>query len=156
MNKIFCIIVSILLSIGVANAQLSFTGGGVSTYAEIEALADYPAAMIDASAGSTTITLYAGYCPTIHNLDQAAADIDNTLPAVGAGKCFVALARTAQGANYWRLTAAAADTVCLNRTCGKDYIQMATPAVGDMFTCFSDGVSWHCYDYDESAEAGDL
>lgn len=49
MNKIFCIIVSILLSTGVASAQLSFTGGGVSTYAEIEALADYPTDIVKLS-----------------------------------------------------------------------------------------------------------
>ena len=93
MNKIFCIMISILLSTGVANAQLSFTGGssgvitasdcssyttigqlcqdtdddklykgtgeaveevagGVSTYAEIEALADYPAVVT--SSGTIT------------------------------------------------------------------------------------------------------
>jgi len=111
---------------------------------------------IDAHAASTTITLIPGICPIIHNASQAAADINNTLPAVGAGKCFVALATTAQAGNYWRLTSAAVNTVCLNRTCGKDYIQFATPAVGDTFTCMSDGTNWYCYDRDSDAEVGDL
>lgn len=112
--------------------------------------------LIDAHAASTTITLYAGTCPMITNASQAAEDVNNTLPAVGAGKCFVALATTAQASNYWRLTAAAANTVCLNRTCGKDYIEFSTPAVGDTFACMSDGTSWYCYDRDSDATAGDL
>jgi hypothetical protein len=111
---------------------------------------------IDAHAASTTITLIAGICPIIHNASQADSNIDNTLPAVGAGKCFVALATSVEADKYWRLTAAAANTVCLNRTCGKDYIQFDTPAVGDTFTCISDGTNWYCYDYDSSATAGDL
>ena len=111
---------------------------------------------IDAHAASTTITLIPGICPIIHNASQADADINNTLPAVGAGKCFVALATSAEADKYWRLTAAAVNTICLNRTCGKDYIQFATPAVGDTFTCMSDGTSWYCYDRDSDAEAGDL
>jgi hypothetical protein len=111
---------------------------------------------IDAHAASTTITLYPGICPIIHNASQADSNIDNTLPAVGAGKCFVALATSVEADKYWRLTAAAANTVCLNRTCGKDYIEFSTPAVGDTFTCISDGTSWYCYDYDSSATAGDL
>lgn len=111
---------------------------------------------IDAHAASTTITLIPGICPIIHNASQADADINNTLPAVGAGKCFVALATSAEADKYWRLTAAAANTICLNRTCGKDYIQFATPAVGDTFTCMSDGTNWYCYDRDSDAEAGDL
>lgn len=111
---------------------------------------------IDAHAASTTITLIPGICPIIHNASQADADINNTLPAVGAGKCFVALATSAEADKYWRLTAAAANTICLNRTCGKDYIQFTTPAVGDTFTCMSDGTNWYCYDRDSDAEAGDL
>jgi hypothetical protein len=111
---------------------------------------------IDAHAASTTITLIPGICPIIHNASQADADINNTLPAVGAGLCFVALATSAEADKYWRLTAAAANTVCLNRTCGKDYIQFPTPAVGDTFTCMSDGTNWYCYDRDSDAEAGDL
>jgi hypothetical protein len=111
---------------------------------------------IDAHAASTTITLIPGICPIIHNASQADSNINNTLPAVGAGKCFVALATSVEADKYWRLTAAAANTVCLNRTCGKDYIQFDTPAVGDTFTCISDGTNWYCYDYDSSATAGDL
>jgi len=111
---------------------------------------------IDAHAASTTITLIPGICPIIHNASQADSNINNTLPAVGAGKCFVALATSAEADKYWRLTAAAANTVCLNRTCGKDYIQFPTPAVGDTFTCMSDGTNWYCYDRDSDAEAGDL
>jgi hypothetical protein len=71
---------------------------------------------IDAHAASTTITLIPGSCPIIHNASQADSNINNTLPAVGAGKCFVALATSAKADKYWRLTAAAANTVCLNRT----------------------------------------
>jgi len=112
--------------------------------------------VIDAHAASTTITLIPGSCPIIHNASQADSNIDNTLPAVGAGKCFVALATSAEADKYWRLTAAAANTICLNRTCGKDYIQFDTPAVGDVFSCMSDGTNWYCYDYDSSAAVGDL
>lgn len=111
--------------------------------------------VIDAHAASTTITLIPGSCPIIHNASQADSNINNTLPAVGAGKCFVALATSVED-KYWRLTAAAANTVCLNRTCGKDYIQFDSPAVGDTFSCMSDGTNWYCYDYDSSAAVGDL
>lgn len=114
-----------------------------------------PTAIIDAHAASTTITLYPNICPIIHNASQADSNINNTLPAVGAGKCFVALATSVED-KYWRLTAAAANTICLNRTCGKDYIQFDSPAVGDTFACMSDGTNWYCYDYDSSASVGDL
>jgi hypothetical protein len=108
------------------------------------------------SSEDPAISLVPNICIMITNAGQGVSDVNNALPAVGAGKCFVALATTAQAGNYWRLTAAAVNTVCLNRTCGKDYIQFATPAVGDTFTCMSDGTSWYCYDRDSDAEAGDL
>ncbi len=112
--------------------------------------------VIDAHAASTTITLIPNICPIIHNASQADENVNNTLPAVGAGKCFVALATSAEADKYWRLTAAAVNTICLNRTCGKDYIQFDTPAVGDTFTCMSDGTNWYCYDRDSDATVGDL
>jgi hypothetical protein len=100
--------------------------------------------VIDAHAGSTTITLVPGICPVIHNASQAAANVNNALPALAEGLCFVAQVRTAQAANYWRLTAETADTICLDGTCSKDYVQFAAPAVTDSFTCLSAGTAWHC------------
>jgi hypothetical protein len=113
---------------------------------------------IDAHAASTTITLIPGICPVIHNTSQAAADVTNALPALAEGLCFIAQVRTAQGANYWRLTSAAANTISLDKTTtGKDYIQFATPAVDDYYTCVASGTDhWACYSGVGTAAAGDL
>lgn len=99
---------------------------------------------IDAHAASTTITLIPGICPVIHNASQGAADINNALPALAEGLCFVAQVRTAQGANYWRLTAETGNTICLGTTCAKDYVQFATPAVGNFYTCTASASAWYC------------
>jgi hypothetical protein len=100
---------------------------------------------IDAHAASTTITLIPGICPIIHNASQAAADINNALPALAEGKCFVMQVRTAQAANYWRLTAATGNTVCLDGTCDKDYVSFAAPAVANKVSCIAMGTTyWDC------------
>jgi hypothetical protein len=107
-------------------------------------IANLPVA-IDAHAASTTITLYPGICPVIHNAGQAAADINNALPSLAEGLCFIAQVRTAQAANYWRLTAATGNTVCLDGTCSKDYVSFAAPAVANFYTCIAAGTTaWHC------------
>ncbi len=99
---------------------------------------------IDAHTASTTITLIPGICPVIHNASQGAADINNTIPEVAEGLCFVAQVRTAQAANYWRLTATTGNTVCLDGTCAKDYVSFAAPAVANFYTCIAGGTSWFC------------
>lgn len=107
-------------------------------------IANLPVA-IDAHAASTTITLYPGICPVIHNAGQEAADINNALPTLAEGLCFIAQVRTAQAANYWRLTAATGNTVCLDGTCAKDYVSFAAPAVANFYTCIAAGTTaWHC------------
>ena len=102
---------------------------------------------IDAHAGSTTITLTPGICPAIHNASQAAADVNNTLPALAEGLCFMAQVRTTR-TNYWRLTAASGGTVCLDKTCSKNYVSFDSGqlAVDNSYTCVASGTDhWACY-----------
>ena len=105
---------------------------------------------IDAHAASTTITLYPGICPVIHNASQAAADVNNALPALAADLCFIAQVRTTQ-TNYWRLTAASAGTVCLDGTCAKNYVSFNSGqlAVANYYTCMVGAtdttLQWNCY-----------
>lgn len=116
--------------------------------------------VIDAHAASTTITLIPGICPTIHNTSQADSNIANTLPAVAEGLCFIGLVTTTEDDKTWRFTAASANTVCLNGTCGKDDIGFATTKVtkGAAFACIAQGTEWFCYTVGSNStpNAGDL
>lgn len=75
---------------------------------------------------------------TIHNYNQAAADVNNPLPATAANLGFLASVATAQAANYWRFTAASAGTIYLNGSAtGKNYVQYTAPAVGNYFSAMT-------------------
>lgn len=114
---------------------------------------------IDAHAASTTITLYPGICPIIHNTSQG-DDVaaGGTLPAVADGKCFMGLVVTAKDDETFRLVAASANTVCLDGTCGKDDVGFATTKVvkGSFFTCIGQGTEWFCETGRGTVNAGDL
>lgn len=105
---------------------------------------------IDAHAGSTTITLVPGICPIIHNGAQADADVNNTLPAIAEGACFIAQVRTTR-TKYWRLTAATGGTVCLDGTCSKNYISFDSGnlSVDNYYSCVAGATDttahWSCY-----------
>jgi hypothetical protein len=108
---------------------------------------------IDAhTAQSPTATqLAACNATSIHNYNQAASDINNTLPATAANLGFTATVSTAQGSNYWRFTAASAGTIYLNGSAtGKNYVQYTTPVVGAYFSCFTanraNAYVWYCSD----------
>lgn len=88
---------------------------------------------------------------TIHNYNQAASNINNTLPATTANLAFMGTVATAQASNYWRFTAASAGTIYLNGSeTGKDYVQYSAPAVGNYFSCFTANRGgtyvWYCTD----------
>ena len=103
--------------------------GAASTAVEIDAhTAQSPTAAQLASVNLTTI----------HNYNQAAANVNNTLPATAANLGFLANVATAQAANYWRFTAASAGTIYLNGSAtGKDYVQYTVPAVGNYFSAMT-------------------
>jgi hypothetical protein len=99
---------------------------------------------IDAST-ATTITLYPGICPNIHNYNQASGNVVNVLPSLAEGLCFVGQIRSANTGYYWRLEAASSTSVCLDGTCGKNYVQIASASVANFFTCNAAGtLQWHC------------
>jgi hypothetical protein len=113
---------------------------------------------IDAHAANTTITLIPGICATLHNTSQADSNIANTLPAVADGLCFTGLVTTTEDDKTWRFTAAAANTICLGATCGKDDIGFATGQTtkGGMFKCLGIGTEWFCHTITGTVDAGDL
>ncbi len=128
--------------------------GGIVALSGAEALAivggqaaltlgtDYcgPAPEINCSGGCTTeVTAAKARCGAIiQNYGQAAANINATLPTVGASMSFVVDIGTAQASNYFRVTADTAN-ICLDQTCGTlyTYIQFAAPAQYDEFSCRS-------------------
>jgi len=80
----------------------------------------------------------------IRNTGQALADVNHTLPQAAAGYNFVAFVGTTLAAtNYWRFTADASpqDYMCLDGTCGKTYVSVDTPTMGDTLTCYTEQIS---------------
>jgi hypothetical protein len=73
----------------------------------------------------------------ITNTGQGVNDINNTLPTTAEGYHFTALVGEAQGAKYWRFTAATGATMCLDGTCGKDYVSIAAPTQGACARCYT-------------------
>jgi hypothetical protein len=113
---------------------------------------------IDAHAANTTITLIPGICATIHNSAQGDANAVSTLPALADGLCFTGLVVTTEDDKTFRLNAAAANTICLGATCGKDDIGFATGqnTKGGMFKCLGIGADWFCHTITGTVDAGDL
>ena len=113
---------------------------------------------IDAHAANTTITLIPGVCATIHNSAQGDANAVSTLPAVATGLCFTGLVVTTEDDKTFRLNAAAANTICLGATCGKDDIGFATGqnTKGGMFKCIGIVTDWFCHTITGTVDAGDL
>lgn len=89
--------------------------------------------------GSTALNLSAAQVSgtLITNTGQGVNDINHTLPAAAAGYTFVGLVGEAQGAKYWRFTAATGATMCLDGTCGKDYVTIAAPTQGACVRCYT-------------------
>jgi hypothetical protein len=113
---------------------------------------------IDAHAENTTITLIPGVCATIHNSGQGDVSAVSTLPALANGLCFTGLVVTTEDDKTFRLNAAAANTICLGATCGKDDIGFATGqnTKGGMFKCIGIGSDWFCHTITGTVDAGDL
>ena len=113
---------------------------------------------IDAHASNTPITLIPGVCATIHNSAQGDANAVSTLPAVANGLCFTGLVVTTEDDKTFRLNAAAANTICLGATCGKDDIGFATGqnTKGGMFKCIGIVADWFCHTITGTVDAGDL
>lgn len=113
---------------------------------------------IDASAANTTIDLIPGICATIHNYEQGDANAVSTLPAIAEGLCFTGLVTTTEDDKTFRLNAAAANTICLGATCGKDDIGFATGQniKGGMFKCIAIAEDWFCHTITGTVDAGDL
>lgn len=103
--------------------------------------------VLDLHAAGVTITaaqLQNCNSAILHNSGQAAANVNNTLPAISSDGGFIAQVRTAQASNYWRLTAASAGTVCLDGLCGLNYIDFPAPATTQLVVCVSNGTAWIC------------
>jgi hypothetical protein len=66
----------------------------------------------------------------ISNTGQGVNDINHGLPAAATGYNFQAMIGEIQGAKYFRFTRAGSDTICLDGTCGKTYVQIAAPTLG--------------------------
>lgn len=113
---------------------------------------------IDASAANTTIALIPGICATIHNYEQGDANAVSTLPAIAEGLCFTGLVTTTEDDKTFRFNAAAANTICLGATCGKDDIGFATGqnTKGGMFKCIAIATDWFCHTITGTVDAGDL
>jgi hypothetical protein len=73
----------------------------------------------------------------IYNTGQGPADVSNTLPTAAAALSFTAIVGETQAANYWRFARAGSDTVCLDSTCGKTYVQVAAPTRGNTLQCYT-------------------
>ncbi len=73
----------------------------------------------------------------VSNTGQGANDRNHTLPTAAAGLNFIGIVGEAQAASYYRFTAGTADTMCLDGTCGKDYVSIAAPTRGAMVSCYS-------------------
>jgi len=89
--------------------------------------------------GSTGLNLTAAQVSgtLIKNTGQGVNDVNHTLPAAAEGYMFTAIVGEAQGANYWRFTAATGATMCLGGTCGKDYVSIAAPTQGAVLDCYT-------------------
>jgi hypothetical protein len=103
-----------------------------------------------AAASPTAVQLASCNATSIHNYNQAAADVNITLPAAAANLGFLATVSTAQAANYWRFTSAGTDMYLNGSATAKQYVQYATPVAGYYFSCFTanrgNTYSWYCAD----------
>ena len=80
----------------------------------------------------------------IRNTGQSLADVNHTLPQAAEGYNFIGFVGTTLAAtNYWRFTADASpqDYMCLDGTCGKTYVSVDTPTMGDTITCYTEQIS---------------
>jgi len=104
---------------------------------------------IDAhTALGSTIALVPGVCRLIHNYNQGASDIDNTVDDPAKGKCFVMSGKTAQGSNRFRLTpVTTTNKICLDGTCSKNYIQFSPVTANSLAVCVSVPNGSSSYEY---------
>jgi len=112
------------------DGNLCVHGSGTLENADLE---------IDAhTALGATIALVPGVCRLIHNYNQGASDIDNTVDDPAKGKCFVLAGKTAQGSNRFRLTpVTTTNKICLDGTCSKNYIQFSPVVANSLAVCVS-------------------
>jgi hypothetical protein len=105
-----------------------------------------PLATLPRVDGKTALTLTAAQVSgtVIRNTGQSLADVNHTLPQAAAGYNFIAFVGTTLAAtNYWRFTAdnSPQDYMCLDGTCGKTYVSVDTPTMGDTLTCYTEQMS---------------
>jgi len=96
---------------------------------------------VDGSAAISPLSAAQVSGTVIRNTGQALADVNHTLPQAAAGYNFIAFVGTTLAAtNYWRFTADASpqDYMCLDGTCGKTYVSVDTPTMGDTLTCYTE------------------
>jgi hypothetical protein len=73
----------------------------------------------------------------VFNYGQGAASVQITGPTVVDGMNFIMIVGTAPGAYYWRYTSASGTIYLDGSGSGTTYIEFATPAIGNSFSCFS-------------------
>jgi hypothetical protein len=101
-------------------------------------------ASVDGHAALSPMTVAQVSGTVIYNTGQIVGDVNNTLPQAAAGYSFIGYVGTTLAAtNYWRFTADASpqDYMCLDGTCGKLYVSVDTPTMGDCVTCWTGQVS---------------
>lgn len=98
--------------------------------------------------GSAALSLSAAQVSgtVIYNTGQIVGDVNHTLPAAAAGYHFSGFVGTTLAVtNYWRFTANTTPTpddfMCLNGTCGKLYVSVDTPTMGNNINCWTGKVS---------------
>ena len=99
---------------------------------------------VDGSAAISPLSAAQVSGTVIRNTGQALTDVNHTLPQAAAGYNFIAFVGTTLAAtNYWRFTADASpqDYMCLDGTCGKTYVSVDTPTMGDTLTCYTEQMS---------------
>jgi hypothetical protein len=94
-------------------------------------------APVNLSAGGNTLSASQVSDTSLSNVGQGPHNINNTLPPEGPDLSFWGTIGETQGSNYWRLTSTTAGAICLNGTCGKNYVSDATPTVGDFLYCMT-------------------
>jgi hypothetical protein len=92
-------------------------------------------APVNLSTGGQTLTVSQVSYNALSNVGMGPNNINNTLPLEGPSLAFWATIGESQAASYWRLTATTAGSICLNGTCGKNYVSEAAPTEGDLLFC---------------------
>ena len=92
---------------------------------------------IDGGTADLVLTPIQVYGSQIINIGQGANNRNHTLPSPAKSMSFSGVVGEDQASNYFRFTTAATGTLCLNGTCGKDYVSIAAPTRGATVRCES-------------------